>query len=76
MMQNTTLRLLPICLLAAALLGGCIDFNQHDDCTSDDDCRFGRVCSEITGACVDTASTSDTVDSPDASCSVRVSLQI
>jgi hypothetical protein len=40
-------RLLSGCFLAAiALMCGCIDLNQQARCTSDDQCRYERVCGE------------------------------
>lgn len=54
------------CLLAASLLAGCVQNDQQDDCSSDNDCRLGRTCNTNTGMCVG-SSTSDPIGSPDAS---------
>ncbi len=42
-----------ITALAGFAASGCIDMNHADACTSDGQCRFGRVCNLLTGECVD-----------------------
>lgn len=60
-------RLLLAALLTASLtvISGCVDFEQADGCTSDDDCRYGRICSAELGKCVDPGISSGPVDQPD-----------
>ncbi|MFP4601049.1 MAG: PKD domain-containing protein [Persicimonas sp.] len=41
-------------LAAVAMLGsGCVELPGNASCTSDQDCRDGRICSETIGACVE-----------------------
>jgi hypothetical protein len=44
---------------------GCVDLTQSDGCTSDDQCRFDRICSEQTGQCVNPETTPTTIDDRD-----------
>ncbi len=57
-------RLSFVCLLAAALavLSGCTDLSQDDGCTSDSQCRFGRICDDMTGQCTGPVSMPDTAN--------------
>jgi hypothetical protein len=62
-------RLLLTSVLATSLATvaiGCVDLNQADGCVSDDECRYGRTCSALTGQCVGPETTPGTIGDDDA----------